>query len=99
MGSQALRGLGNSRNTAAAAVFYSLDSHLKMINQPVVPTPGRLREEDYGFKTGLGYNVRPCLKKKRERKEERGKGGRGEGKKNKGQSIGNIDCKPDGRVS
>lgn len=72
---------------------------MKMINQPVVPTLGRLREEDYGFETGLGYNVRPCLKKKRERKEERGKGGRGEEKKNKGQSIGNIDCKPDGRVS
>jgi hypothetical protein len=32
---------------------------------------GRLRQEDYKFKVRLGYIERPCLKKKRKRKDGR----------------------------
>lgn len=41
---------------------------MKMINQFIILTPKRLRDEDYEFKTRLGYIIRPCLKGEGERK-------------------------------
>jgi hypothetical protein len=35
---------------------------------PVVPAVGRLRQKDCEFKARLGYLVKPCLQKKKERK-------------------------------
>jgi hypothetical protein len=29
----------------------------------VIPEQGRVRQEDWEFKTSLGFKVRPCLKK------------------------------------
>jgi hypothetical protein len=34
----------------------------------VIPALGRLRQEDLEFKVSLDSTVRPCLKKKKERK-------------------------------
>jgi hypothetical protein len=36
---------------------------------PVIPVPGRWRQEDLKFEVTLGYTVRPCLKKNAEAEE------------------------------
>jgi hypothetical protein len=30
---------------------------------PIIPAPRKLRQEDHGLETSLGYKARPCLKK------------------------------------
>jgi hypothetical protein len=45
---------------------------------PVIPEPGRLRQDKHKFKASLGYIVRPCLKKDKKEKKKKGGGGRRE---------------------
>jgi hypothetical protein len=40
-----------------------------MVAMPVIPALGRLRHEDHDFKASLSYIVRPCLRKKKPKKQ------------------------------
>lgn len=38
-------------------------------HMPVTITAGKLKQEDYKFQAGLGYTVRPCIKKRKKIKQ------------------------------
>jgi hypothetical protein len=47
------------------------DARPGVVALALIPTLGRLRQEDHEFKVNLGYMVRPCLKKRKKRKEKK----------------------------